>query len=115
MGIAQEFMDKVKKRWIVRLFDMNDDGVSSTTLFMVVLTLIGCVLLIVPAISLLIEVYYNHTITTDLSGMAAYIGAVTTLFASAGITKAWSNWANYKYNSTIKKHNKQEDQKQELK
>lgn len=36
------------------------------------------------------EVFYNHTITTDLNGLAAYIGAVAGLFASAGITKAWS-------------------------
>ena len=31
-----------------------------------------------------------HTIATDLSGMAAYIGAVASLFATAGLTKAWS-------------------------
>lgn len=33
---------------------------------------------------------YNHTIQTDLNGLAAYIGAVAGVFASAGITKAWS-------------------------
>lgn len=31
-----------------------------------------------------------HTIQTDLNGLAAYIGAVAGVFASAGITKAWS-------------------------
>ena len=31
-----------------------------------------------------------HTIATDLNGMAAYIAAVAGIFASAGITKAWS-------------------------
>jgi len=33
---------------------------------------------------------FNHTIQTDLNGMAAYIGSVAGLFATAGITKAWS-------------------------
>lgn len=44
----------------------------------------------IPAMVLTIEVVYNHTIQTDLQGMAAYIGAVAGLFATAGITKAWS-------------------------
>lgn len=68
----------------------NNSGKSSKSFFLVGITLIGCLLLVVPAIVLLVEVFTTHTINTNLDGLAAYIGAVAGLFASAGITKAWS-------------------------
>ena len=82
----------------------NNSGVSSKNFFLVTVTIIGCVLLLVPAIVLLTEVFTTHTIATNLDGMAAYIGAVAGVFASAGITKAWSekyeNRPNNSNNST---------------
>lgn len=74
----------------VSLLIKNNTGVSSKNFFLVTVTAIGSLLLLVPAVILLVEVYFNHTITTDLNGLAAYIAAVASLFASAGITKAWS-------------------------
>lgn len=68
----------------------NNTGVSSKNFFLVVVTIIGLILLLVPAVILIIEVCCNHTIKTDLNGLAAYIAAVAGVFASAGITKAWS-------------------------
>ena len=68
----------------------NNTGVSSKNFFLVVVTFIGLILLLIPAIVLLVEVFYNHTIQTNLQGMAAYIGSVASVFATAGITKAWS-------------------------
>lgn len=68
----------------------NNTGVSSKNFFLVIVTFIGCLLLLVPVFALGIEAFYMHTIATDLSAMAAYIGAVASLFATAGITKAWS-------------------------
>ena len=68
----------------------NNTGVSSKNFFLVVVTLIGLILLLVPAILLIIEICYNHTIQTDLNGLATYLGAVAGVLASAGITKAWS-------------------------
>lgn len=68
----------------------KDTGVSSKSFFLVIVTLVGAFLLLVPAIILIVEVCYNHTIQTDLNGLAAYIGAVAGVFASAGVTKAWS-------------------------
>lgn len=68
----------------------NNSGISSKNFFLVSVTIIGLILLIIPAVVLLIEVICNHTIATDLNGMAAYIVAVAGIFASAGITKAWS-------------------------
>ena len=68
----------------------NNTGVSSKNFFLVVVTFIGLILLLIPAIVLLVEVFYNHTIQTNLQEMAAYIGSVASIFATAGITKAWS-------------------------
>lgn len=68
----------------------NNTGISSKNFFLVAATIIGLILLLVPAVLLIIEVCYNHTIQTDLNGLAAYIASVAGIFASAGITKAWS-------------------------
>jgi len=68
----------------------NNTGISSKSFFLVVVTIIGCILLLVPAIILLVEIFTTHTITTDLTGLATYIGAVASVLASAGITKTWS-------------------------
>ena len=75
--------------WMAKLV-RNNTGVSSKNFFLVTVTLIGCVLLLVPAAILMIEAIANKTIATDLNGLAAYIGAVASLFATAGLTKAWS-------------------------
>jgi TM2 domain-containing membrane protein YozV len=40
----------------------NNTGVSSKNFFLVSVTIIGLILLIIPAIVLLIEVFYRHTI-----------------------------------------------------
>lgn len=80
----------------------NNTGVSSKNFFLVTVTLIGFILLIIPAVVLLVEIFCNHTIQTDLNGLAAYIGSVAGLFATAGITKAWSE----KYERRDLQHNK---------
>ena len=76
-------------KWIEKLVK-NNTGVSSKNFFLVLVTLIGCLLLLVPAFTLMIEVIFTHTIATSLEGFAAYIASVASLFATAGITKAWS-------------------------
>lgn len=68
----------------------NNSGYSSKSFFLISITVIGLLLLVVPAVVLLVEVFYNHTITTNLSDMAAYIASVSAIFAAGGITKAWS-------------------------
>lgn len=77
----------------------NNTGVSSKNFFLVSVTIIGCMLLLVPFFTLTVEVLYCHTIATDLTGMAAFIGSVASLFATAGITKAWSEKFECKNNN----------------
>lgn len=94
---------EIKGRTIFGNLIRNNTGVSSKNFFLVSVTIIGLILLLVPAIVLMVEVFSNHTITTNLGGMAAYIAAVAGVFASAGITKAWSE----KYeNKTNDNHDK---------
>lgn len=68
----------------------TNSGYSSKSFFLIAITLIGLLLLIVPVFTLCIEAWYNHTIQTNLSDMAAYIASVAAIFATGGITKAWS-------------------------
>jgi len=65
----------------------NNNGHSSKSWFLVVLTLVGIFILAVLGTAILIEAIYNHTVTTDLMGISACIGAVSTMFATAGVVK----------------------------
>ena len=79
----------IKGNFFSKLVQQNS-GYSSKSFFLVLVTLIGTLLLAVPIFTLCIEAWYNHTITTDLNGVAAYIAAVAAVFTSVGLTKVWS-------------------------
>lgn len=91
-------LNHLKMNYFSKLIS-NNTGVSSKSFFLVVITIIGCLLLLVPVFALSIEAFYTHTIATDLSSMAAYIGSVASLFATAGITKAWSEKYEKRHNT----------------
>ena len=102
-------MSKDKISYFAKLIG-NNTGVSSKNFFLIVVTLIGCLLLLVPAFTLTFEVICMHTITTSLEGFASYIAAVASLFATAGITKAWSEKYERPYDSKeIKEENQIEE------
>ena len=85
----------VKGNFFSKLVQQNS-GYSSKSFFLVVVTFIGTLLLAVPIFSLTIEAWYNHTITTDLTAMAAYVTAVAAVFTSVGLTKVWSEKYEHK-------------------
>ena len=85
----------VKGNFFSKLVQQNS-GYSSKSFFLVVVTFIGTLLLAVPIFSHAIEAWYNHTITTDLTAMAAYITAVAAVFTSVGLTKVWSEKYEHK-------------------
>ena len=95
-------MGKKRKGWLARLFDMNDTRVSASTVFLIVCSVTAIILLLIPAIVLLIEVIYNHTISTDLNGLAAYITACLGFFVTGGLLKGWTNYSNYRFNGKRK-------------
>lgn len=87
--VAKQLSSTPNKGWWARLLDKNNDEVSSSSFFICVLLFVGVLLLLVPLFALSIEAWFNHTITTDLTGMAAYIGAVTAIFSVAAGLKGW--------------------------
>lgn len=80
----------------------SDNKVSAGNFFLVATTIVGLLLLLVPLFVLSIEAWFNHTITTDLSGMAAYIVAVCSIFTVGGLTHGWTSWSENKFKSINK-------------
>jgi len=85
---------KNKKNFFSRLVDKNDTKVAVSSVLVLAMLCIGLLLLAVPIFILIIEAWYNHTITTDLNGLATYISAVAAIFATAGITKIGVQWTD---------------------
>lgn len=85
--------------YLAQLIKANS-GVSSKAFFLVAVTIIGCTLLIVVGFTLVWEVVTQGTITTDLTGLSAFVAAIASLFATAGVTKAWSEASEAKASSS---------------
>lgn len=77
----------------------TNTGVSSLNFYLIMTTLVGIALLGLVIFAVGWEVIHNNTVQSDISGWAQFVGAVATLFASAGIAKGWSNWSENKFNS----------------
>lgn len=88
---------KNKRVGLFRNLIRSNSGVSSKNFFLVCTTIVGVLMLVVLIAGFIIDMFYNHTITIDMHGASMYIGAVASLFASAGITKAWSDSSTHKY------------------
>ncbi len=72
--------------YFTKLVKVNS-GHSSKAFFLVSVTLIGCLMLMSVVFILIWEVITYGTIKTDLMGISAYVGSISTLFVSAGLTK----------------------------
>ena len=79
----------------------DDNNFSTVNFFLVAATIVGIALLIVPIIAMCVDVYFNHTITINLSDMGAYIVAVAGIFGAAGLTNAWTEYSYQRYNKNI--------------
>lgn len=86
-----------EKGFFKKLLDKNDPEVATSNFFIICVLGIGLLLLFVPVFILVIEAWFNHTISTDLSGMASYIMAVAAIFTSAGITKIGVHYTDNKF------------------
>jgi len=86
----------MEKGFFSRALDKNDTSVALSSIIVLLLLGVGVLLLLVPMFVLCIEAWYNHTITTDLNGLAAYIGAVTAIFVTAGSIKVGIHWSDGK-------------------
>lgn len=79
----------------------EDTNVSMMNFFLIATLAIGVILLFVPVIGMFVDIYYNHTMTINLSDMAVYLGGVAGIFASGGLSTAWTEWAYAKYNTPV--------------
>ena len=75
-------------------------GVSSLNFYLIATTIVGIALLATVIFAIIWEVIHNNVVSSDISGWAAFVGAVGTLFASAGVAKGWSNWSEHKFLGT---------------
>ena len=78
----------------------EDTNVSMMNFFLMMTLAIGSILLFVPVIGMLVDIWFNHTMTINLSDMAVYIGAVAGIFAAGGLSSSWTEWAYSKYKVT---------------
>ena len=66
--------------------------------FLIATLAVGVILLFIPVIGMLVDIWFNHTITINLSDMALYVGAVAGIFAAGGLSSSWTEFAYSKYN-----------------
>ena len=79
----------------------DDNNFSTVNFFLVAATIVGILLLIMPMIAMGVDLYYNHTLTINLSDMSAYIIAVAGIFGAAGFTNAWTEYSYQRYHKNI--------------
>ena len=96
MTLQNFIMSVVKKSFFMKLISSNT-GVSSKNFFLACTTIIGMILLGVLIAGMIVDIIFQHTITVSMSEAAGFIGAVASLFAAAGLTKAGSEWSENKY------------------
>lgn len=104
-----DIMSKAKRHGFWGSLVRANTGVSSLNFFLIAVTLVGVALLVTAIFSIIWEVVHNNMVQSDLSGWAAFIGAVGTLFASGGIAKGWSNWSEQKFGGKKDTNNGEEN------
>jgi len=76
----------------------EDTNVSMMNFFLMATLFVGVILLFVPVIGMLTDIWFNHTMTINMSDMALYVGAVAGIFTAGGLSSAWTEFAYSKYN-----------------
>lgn len=88
---------KRNKTWMGKLMDKEDNSVSLSSVLTIAIMLIAIVLygLVVYAIG--IEVYYNHTVASDINGWSLFLTSVTSLVGIAAGLKWGINHTDRKF------------------
>jgi len=90
-------MKRKKENYFVRA-TKEDNNVNPIYLFLLIVLGVGIILLIVPVIGMLVDIFYNHTMTINLSDMALYVGAVAAMFTGGGAAGAITEYSYSKFN-----------------
>ena len=96
LGLSKGMKKKKNDNFFTRLVK-EDNNLSALNFFLMCTLGVGVLLLFVPIVGLVVDIIFNHTITINLSDMAMYIGAVAGIFASGGLTSAWTEFSYSKY------------------
>lgn len=88
---------KIKKESFFDKLIKEDTNVSMMNFFLMSTLAIGTILLFVPVVGMFVDIWFNHTMTINLSDMAVYIGAVAGIFAAGGLSSSWTEWSYSKY------------------
>lgn len=113
-SIINTLMKKAKKHGFWASLIRTNTGVSSLNFYLIGTTLVGISLLVLVIFAISWEVIHNNSVTSDINGWAAFVGAVATLFASAGIAKGWSNWSEHKFGKKKIKETEEEDIEEDI-
>ena len=76
----------------------EDTNVSVMNFFLMCTLGVGVILLAIPAVAMIVDIIYNHTLTINMSDLGSYIMAVAGIFAAGGLSSAWTEFAYSKYN-----------------
>lgn len=86
-----------KRSWLGKLFDKNDTSVALSSVLIGLVGFVVIILLMLPVFAMSIEVWYNHTISSDINGWAAFIGAVGAILGIIVGGKVGINYADNKF------------------
>ena len=95
MGLTKK--PQKKKEGFMKKLIKSDTNVSMMNFFLLATLAVGVILLFIPAVGIVVDIIYNHTITINMSDIAVYIGAVAGIFAAGGLSSAWTEFAYSKY------------------
>ena len=79
----------------IKLLTVSNSGQSSKGFLFVSVTLSSLALIAICGASLIVDVLVNGHIETDLVGMAALIGSISTLLGAVGLTKVYGDKFDY--------------------
>lgn len=94
---TNKLMSKNKDGFWTKLVK-EDTNVSVMNFFLMATLAVGVLLLFVPVVAMAVDVWFNHTLTINMSDLGMYIGAVAGIFAAGGLSSAWTEFAYSKYN-----------------
>ena len=95
-GLYSKMKKKDTDNFFVKATKENNN-INPMYVFMLGVLAVGVLLLFIPVIGMLVDIWYNHTMTINLSDMAVYVGAVAAIFTSGGVTAAITEYSYSKF------------------
>lgn len=95
-GLYKGMKKKDNDNFFIKAMKENN-SINPVYVFMLGVLCVGVLLLFVPVIGMLVDIWFNHTMTINLSDMAVYVGAVAAIFTSGGVTAAITEYSYSKF------------------